>query len=163
MFLFDQRIKGLNVKTQKVECQHIHSLYENGYNDFLPLTVYPKFNQDPEHERIRTIDPLFRYTQLKKIIKLENEAVFVCSLTYENNYGDTKHTLICDANNKIYTYNKGYFGVKNLGTQDVLMDETGRICKITHKSFYMHTADYYKCILKNGNNIVVSGLVTLPQ
>jgi hypothetical protein len=123
------------------------------------LTVYPKIVYT---ENYRTINPVFSYVPIKSI-DIFYDSMTVIELVYQDNYREEKKSVYLDPYQKIYTTNKGYISVGNVGITDVPMNNEGRICKIISREKQLVYGDFFTMELKYGNNIMVNGLVAVPK
>jgi hypothetical protein len=123
------------------------------------LTVYPKIVQA---EKYRTIEPLFSYVPIKSI-DIVYDSLTVIELVFQDNYREEIKSVYLDPYHKIYTTNKGYISVGNVGITDVPMNNEGRICKIISREKQTLYGDFFNMELRYGNNVMVNGLVAIPK
>lgn len=123
------------------------------------MTMYSKVTFEP-CKKIETIFNYIPYISMFEKTLSEN----VIKLTFKNNYNEIEKSVSLTSDHKVYTLNKGYVSVDNLGMMDVLVDSLGHICMIVSKEIMFITNGlFFNINLKYGNNIIVNDLVITPK
>ena len=126
---------------------------------FRALTAYPRIKNTKN--KYRMIETSFSYVPIRAIdVFYDKQEVY--KLSYKDNYNEEVKTVYLTGDNKIYTMNKGYISVDNLGGMDVLLTDENRIAQIVSREKEVIAGDFFKMELKYGNNIAVNGLIVIP-
>ena len=122
------------------------------------MTMTPKIEMVP----YKTIQTSFSYVPFNNIRIFEKNDEII-HLSFKNNYDEVVKMIPIHPYNKVYTMNKGYVDVNNLGMMDVLVDGLGHICSIVSKERILHKGKYFVLETKYGNNIIVNDLIVSPR
>jgi len=145
---WDEKFNHVELTPQELQTKKIIGL----------LTMIPNINFEP----FKKVQTTFNYIPLNGI-KVFHRKDEIVNLTFKNNYDEIEHTIQIHPYNKVYTMNKGYIDVDNLGMMDVLVDGIGHICSIVKKEKEHYEGQFFTIDTKIGNNIVVNNLVVSPR
>ena len=123
------------------------------------LTMYSKVTFEP-YKNMETMFNYIPYISVFEKTFTEN----AIKLSFKNNYDEIEKSITLTPDHKVYTLNKGYVSVDNLGMMDVLVDTLGHICSIINKeTILIKDGEFFNMNLKFGNNIIVNDLIVTPK